>query len=102
MPNRPPPRAHPNNTPGDFYVAADCCKLCGIPRKMAPNLFASDDRSCWVAWQPSTPVDLKTILAVMDRQELTCVRYRGTDPSVRLIAPEASVDPRDSQAPLPR
>jgi hypothetical protein len=96
MPAQAPTLAHPKNVPGDFYVAAECCRLCGIPRKMAPELFASDDQACWVSRQPATPSDYKKMLQVMESQEFFCVRYRGTDPTVRLVAPAEAVDPRDS------
>jgi len=90
-----PTPAHPKNVPGDFYVAAGCCTLCGVPQRMAPDLFTSDEQACWVARQPATPSDYKKMLLVMDAQEQRCVRYRGTDPTVRLSAPDACVDPRD-------
>jgi hypothetical protein len=91
----PVPAAHPKNAPGDFYVAAECCRLCGVPQKMAPELFASDEKACWVARQPATAADYKKMLQVMEAQDSTCVRYRGTDPSVRLVAPPECVNPRE-------
>ena len=88
--------AHSKNAPGDFYVAAGCCTLCGIPKQLAPELFADDNQACWVARQPATSADVKKILRVMDSQDRLCVRYRGSDPSIRLVAPDGCVDPRES------
>jgi hypothetical protein len=88
--------AHPKNAPGNFYVAAGCCTLCGIPKKLAPDLFSDDNQACWVARQPATPGDVKKMLRVMDSQDRFCVRYRGGDPSIRLVAPDGCVDPRES------
>ena len=90
---------HPKNAPGDFYVAPGCCTLCGVPQRLAPELFAGDDKACWVARQPASPSDFKKMLKVMDAQDRSCVRYRGSDPAVRLAVPSECVDPRQEQPP---
>lgn len=65
------------NVPGDFYVKAACCTLCGLPEFIAPKLFASDDLGCWVKRQPGNPAEEAKMLEVIDSQELNCIRYGG-------------------------
>lgn len=72
------------NVVGDFYVTAGCCTLCGVPWSLAPSLFDYSKTHCWVARQPNTSADLEQMLAVMESQELRCIRYAGSDP--RIIA----------------
>jgi len=78
----PPPR-HPLNAEGDFYVAAECCTACDVPQVVAPDLFAYDgDMACYVKKQPSTPDELFRMLRTFAEQDIGCIRYGGTEPSV--------------------
>ncbi|MFO0618176.1 MAG: ferredoxin [Polyangiaceae bacterium] len=65
------------NVVGDFYVEADCCTHCGVPRATAPTLFDEDDAQCFVARQPANEQELKRMLDVLAGQELGCIRYAG-------------------------
>jgi hypothetical protein len=72
----------PRNVPGDFYVEAGCCTLCGVPWHFAPELFRDDKSGCWVARQPANPVEHGKMLKVIEHAELDCIQYRGNDPKV--------------------
>ena len=78
-----PPIAHPANCAGDFYVEQDCCITCGVPLVKAPGIFAWAElagyRSCVVARQPHTPMEIHQTLSAMHSAEVDCIRYRGTD-----------------------
>ena len=76
------PERDPRNAPGDFYVARDCCTLCGLPKDIAGALFQSDDTGCWVARQPEDAPERVKMLKVVAEQDVGCVRYSGTDPDV--------------------
>jgi len=78
--------ADPRNAPGDFYVAKDCCLLCGVPWHFAPDLFGESDTGCWVSKQPVTPDEHGRMLKVLRTQELGCIRYRGNDRNVLNVA----------------
>ncbi len=65
--------------PGDFYVEAECCMSCGIPVDIAPDIFAFDDRHCFVKRQPVQPDEIDRTLEVMNSQEVGCIRYAGHD-----------------------
>lgn len=73
---------HKLNVVGDFYVAANCCTLCGVPLTVAPSLFAADVDSCYVKKQPTTADELGGMLKVMLTQDTRCVHYRGNDPAI--------------------
>jgi hypothetical protein len=81
---RPPgPRArYDRNAPGDFYVEADCCTLCGVPVLEAPELFAEDSEQCYVSCQPQTPAALDRMLHTIRLADQGCIRYAGDDPAV--------------------
>ena len=66
----------PRNAPGEFYVAKDCCLLCGVPWYYAPELFGYDDKGCWVSRQPATREEREKMLKVISLQELDCIRSR--------------------------
>jgi ferredoxin len=70
---------HPKNVPGDFFVEAECCTLCGVPWSEAPDLFRYDDDHCWVSRQPVTADEQRRMLRVIQLQDLGCIRYRGSD-----------------------
>ena len=78
-------KQHPLNAPGPFYVENECCTSCGVPEHIAPDLFGSDDDDhCYVKRQPGSSRETTTMLRVIATQELSCVRYRGTDEAVVL------------------
>lgn len=94
--------AHPRNAPGPFYVLYDCCTACGVPEAMAPDHFAYDaGRNCFVKRQPESPDELEKMLRVIRRQELGCIRYRGTDKQVLRRLAEAG-ESRHCDAAPPR
>lgn len=80
--------------PGDFYVAADCCTLCDVPRSCAPTLFDIVEEQhegipgtlphCYVKRQPQTPAETAQMLYAVRLSELQCIRYRGTDRLLQL------------------
>jgi hypothetical protein len=72
----------PGNAPGDFYVESDCCSLCGVPWHIAPELFGYDTKGCWVKRQPSGAVEERKMFEVIATQELSCVRYGGSNSKV--------------------
>jgi hypothetical protein len=87
-----------NNVPGDFYVDANCCTLCGVPEYYAPDLFGSDEWGCWVRRQPVTPEEEKRMLIVMRTQDLGCIEYGGKDDRIlRLLAAISKVDARRAE-----
>jgi len=83
------PKPHRLNVVGDFYVAAGCCTLCGVPWAIAPDLFEPHDDGCYVKKQPVTLDQVGKVLEVMRTQELGCVRYRGRDPGVLWVLRES-------------
>jgi hypothetical protein len=81
-------KAYRLNVEGDFYVVDGCCTLCGVPGITAPELFGGfnpdgtvppDVDHCWVKRQPRSDAELNAMVETMARQELQCIRYRGTD-----------------------
>jgi hypothetical protein len=78
----------------------------GVPAVTAPELFGgfAEDGSvvegaeqCWVKRQPSSDADLDAMVETMARQELGCIRYSGSDPSIvsrlRNNGEAAQIDP---------
>ena len=79
--------ADPRSVPGDFYVAKDCCLLCGVPWQLAPDLFGESVTGCWVRKQPVTQDEHSRMIRVLQTQELGCIRYRGREPEIlRVVA----------------
>lgn len=68
---------------GDFYVEPDCCMLCGVPENIAPEVFQSGERHCFVKRQPRSRDELDRTIRAMSLAEVDCIRYRGQD--VRLL-----------------
>ena len=66
----------PRNVPGEFYVQRDCCLLCGVPWTLAPELFGDDKDGCWVKRQCTTADEHRTMLLVLQTQELGCIQRR--------------------------
>jgi hypothetical protein len=81
-------KPHRLNVIGDFYVADQCCTLCGVPQGEAPSLFADteDENHCYVKKQPETPEEFQAMLRVLRYQEFDCVRYHGKTPKGLLSA----------------
>jgi hypothetical protein len=73
---------YPQNAPGDFYVENGCCTLCGVPWSEAPELFAVDDKQCYVKRQPTNDAEVHKMISVMEIQELACIRYKGRDQAI--------------------
>lgn len=76
------PERHHLNVAGDFFVERDCCTLCGVPQVLAPQLFANDDRQCFVAKQPASSEELDLMVGVLAAQDLDCIYYEGSDEAV--------------------
>src|SRR4030095_667258 len=78
-----PPKPHPNNVDGPFYVENGCCLSCDIPKSEAPGHFEyDDDFHCYVSCQPQTQDETTKMIRVAWEAELQCIRYRGTDPDI--------------------
>jgi hypothetical protein len=84
-------RAYRLNIVGDFYVEDGCCTLCGVPGVTAPELFGGFNpdgtvpdgvEQCWVKRQPVSTAELEAMVETMARQELACIRYRGTNQQI--------------------
>lgn len=85
-------KAYPANAPGEFYVEDQCCTLCGVPQKIAPELFSViDDASdhCYVRRQPTNEDELARMLKTISDAELQCIRYAGTERSIQVRLVEA-------------
>jgi len=67
---------------GDFYVKSSCCLLCGIPEEIAPEIFETGERHCFVKRQPCTGGEVDRTIRAMWSSEVACVRYRGRDSSI--------------------
>ena len=72
---------------GDFYVEKDCCTLCGVPEKLAPDLIGIGQAAggwghCYWKKQPETEAEMQQAFAIFDDQDLGCHRYAGTDPEI--------------------
>jgi hypothetical protein len=72
-------KAYPKNAPGDFYVAEDCCTLCGITWIVAPDHFEVDERQGYVKRQLASDAEVDAMISAMGVQELDCIRYKGRD-----------------------
>jgi hypothetical protein len=85
---------------GDFYLQDVCCRSCGVPQSIAPELVGwVDDKSgpCYWIRQPETADELDRAINVLHTQELGCHRYSGTDPAILKRCP-----PEDCDSPAPR
>ena len=89
----------------EIYVDAQCCTSCGIPWSVAPDLFEERGRACAVRRQPRTVPELRRALRVFLNQDLSCVRYRGTDRRVVALLTKvgcrAHCDEPETQGSLP-
>jgi hypothetical protein len=85
-------KPHPRSAPGDFYVEDGCCLACGVPHVVAPDLLGWVDtrrRHCFWIKQPETPEELARAIEVLQKQEVGCHRYAGSDLEVlQRISPE--------------
>jgi hypothetical protein len=73
-------KPHSLNIVGPFYVVDGCCTACGVPEATAPEMFGYDSAAhCYVRRQPESSDEVERALQAIRRQELGCVRYRGTD-----------------------
>ena len=75
--------------PPGLHVETSCCTSCGIPWTSAPDVFREGDEGCLVVNQPQTPTELRRVLRVFQYQDLSCVRYAGTEPRVLTILERA-------------
>lgn len=76
-------KRHHLNVLGPFYVVDGCCTACGVPQLFASELVGeSDDSHCYIKRQPRAAVEVDAIMRVMVSQELSCIRYGGTEEAV--------------------
>ncbi len=80
-------QAHPQSTPGDFYVIDNECLACGAPHVVAPDLIgwatveAEEYLHCIWKKQPETPAEWQQAFMAFDVCEMECYRYAGSDPN---------------------
>lgn len=81
-----PPKRHPRNVPGDFYIEDGCCTSCGVMHIEASDLLGWEENvrlpHCFVAKQPATAEELTCMLDAMFVSDLDCLNYGGTDPDI--------------------
>jgi hypothetical protein len=94
------PRAIPDQ--GFMYIDLECCRGCGLPPELAPDVFAAGRDTCYVRRQPRTVTELRQVLRVFRSQELDCVRYAGRDPRVIRILRRAGQGDKVDEGGLPR
>lgn len=75
----PPPLDDATKNDGDFYVEPDCCRLCGVPEDIAPQIFHTGEQHCSIIRQPSSRDEIDQTIRAMWSSEVDCVRYRGRD-----------------------
>ena len=90
MENKRKYKAVDKNVRGDFYVEDGCCTMCGVPQAEAPELFGGFDENwnsiheqCFVKKQPQNNLELNKMINAMAAQELTCIRYCGTNKNIK-------------------
>ncbi|MFN9460233.1 MAG: hypothetical protein ACK6D7_23070 [Acidobacteriota bacterium] len=77
--------AHPQSSPGDFYVVDHECASCGAPHEVASDLIGwSNPEIGHCIWkkQPETAQEMQQALAAFDACCLGCYRYAGSDPNI--------------------
>jgi hypothetical protein len=81
-------KRYPENAPGDFYVEADLCILCGTPAAVSPDLVEINEKHCYFKKQPSTEIELENAIEAVNSCCCGAYRYGGDDPDVkaRLVA----------------
>lgn len=77
-------KAVPENAAGPFYVEDGCCLACGVTVDTAPEIFdwAPRQDHCYVRRQPEGEAEIYRTLQACMNSELSCIRYRGEDPSL--------------------
>jgi hypothetical protein len=70
------------NAPGDFYVEADLCILCGTPAAVAQDLVEMNGKHCYFKKQPSTPTELGHAIEAVKSCCCGAYRYGGKDRAV--------------------
>lgn len=73
---------HPLNAPGDFYVEANACILCGAPEVVASGLMGHSDDGCYFIKQPQTEEEIEYALNAIAVSCVSAVRYGGTDKKI--------------------
>lgn len=73
---------HALNAPGDFYVEADSCMLCGAPEAEAPMLMGHSDEGCYFIRQPQTEEEIEFAINAMAVSCISAVRYGGIDQKI--------------------
>src|SRR5678815_2700443 len=70
------------NKDASFYIQSDCCLSCGVPQKIAPELFGWSGEGCCINRQPNTKEELDKTVELLWAQEVGCIRYGGDDPII--------------------
>ena len=87
---------------GSFYVRRECCLTCGVPQRIAPELFGwNAEGLCFLLRQPSTKDELDQVVRVLWAQEVGCWRYGGDDPSFLKRLAELGIEEHCDIAPAP-
>ena len=97
----PPRKRYALNVVGPFYVEDGCCTACGVPQSIAPALFTENEHEhCYVRRQPGDEAETDAMLRVIATQELGCIRYGGSDPTIlRRLVEGGEGDQCDEPAP---
>lgn len=98
-----PRKRYALNVVGPFYVEDGCCSSCGVPPSIAPALFAENEHEhehCYVQRQPANEAETDAMIRVIATQELGCIRYGGSDPTIlRRLVEAGEGDQVDQPAP---
>jgi len=72
------------NAPGDFYVVADYCLRCGLPREQASELMNDEPEyeECYFRRQPQSPIEVEKAIQAICVSEICNLRYGGTNPDI--------------------
>jgi ferredoxin len=75
-------KRYPENAPGDFYVEADLCILCGAPAAVSPDLVEMNEQHCYFKKQPTNRVELERAIEAVNSCCCVAYRYCGDDRDV--------------------
>ena len=80
-------KPYPKNVDGPFYVEDGCCISCGVWAEEGSEFLRLEQESefgwhCYFYRQPKTEADYDKVFAAIGLADVTCMRYRGSDPEV--------------------
>jgi len=88
-------KRYPENAPGDFYVEADLCILCGIPAAVFPDLVEMNKRHCYFKKQPSSKAEVEHAIEAVNSCGCGAYRYGGHDRDVMVRLDAQACDKPD-------